>query len=103
MTHEQKINALETVLQPVIENGFEGIADMLAAAFDTAMIIERERYLNADAYERTQDRKGYANGFKPRGLKTRVGELKLNVPQVRDVEPFKPSVLERGQRSERAL
>lgn len=103
MTHEQKINALETVLQPVIENGFEGLADMLAAAFDTAMIIERERYLNADAYERTQDRRGYANGFKPRGLKTRVGELKLNIPQVRDVEPFKPSVLERGQRSERAL
>ena len=45
---------------------------------------------------------GYANGFKAKKVKSRIGELNLSVPQVRD-STFYPSVLERGLRSERAL
>ena len=103
MTHEKKINALDSILQPIIEEGFVGIGDAFAALINNAMIIEREKYLNADAYERTEERRGHANGFKSRSLKTRIGELDVRVPQVRGVEPFRPSTLEHGQRSERAL
>ena len=47
-------------------------------------------------------RRGYANGFKPKAVRTRIGELALAVPQVRDGS-FYPASLERGLRSERAL
>lgn len=103
MTHKEKINSLDTILQPIIENGFDGISEVFSNLLTTAMKIERERYLNAGAYERTEDRRGFANGFKSRGLKTRIGKLDVDVPQVRGIAPFQPSVLERGQRSERAL
>ena len=66
------------------------------------MRIERDRHINATAYERTDMRSGYANGFKPKQLNTRLGALNLQVPQVREGN-FYPSFLERGLRSERAL
>jgi putative transposase len=103
MTHEEKISALDSLLQPVIENGFDGIGSVFATLLNTAMLVERERYLNAEAYERSDERRGHANGFKSRGLKTRVGELEVRVPQVRGMDPFRPSALEHGQRSEKAL
>lgn len=66
------------------------------------MRIERDKHLNAKSYERTELRSGYANGFKQKQLKTRLGSLNLQVPQVRDSN-FYPSFLEKGLRSERAL
>jgi len=67
-----------------------------------AMNLERQKYLGAGPYERSDDRKDYANGYKPKTIKTRVGELELSVPQVRG-GGFYPSSIEKGQRSERAL
>lgn len=49
-----------------------------------------------------RERIGHANGFKPKKIKSRVGQLHLNVPQVRDSD-FYSSSLEKGIRSERAL
>ena len=54
------------------------------------------------------DRQGYANGFKAKALKTRVGEVNLRIPQTRGFRddlgrPFYPRALERGVRSERAM
>ena len=45
------------------------------------MLFERERYLKAQSYERTEERISYTNRFKPKQLKTRVGQLDLSVPQ----------------------
>lgn len=104
MTHEIESTTMDRILQPLIDNGFDGIGDVVQALLNSAMLIEREKALGAGAYERSDSRDGYANGFKPRSLKTRVGKLELSVPQVRGAsEPFYPSVLERGQRNERAL
>jgi putative transposase len=104
MTHEEKSSGLMAVLQPLIENGFDGLGDMLAVAVNFAMELERERHLGAAPYERTPSRTGTANGFKRKNLHTRIGDLPLRIPQVRDsAEPFYPSALERGQRSEKAL
>ena len=60
------------------------------------MRIERAQALEADPYQRTEKRRGYANGFKPKTLNTRVGELALQIPQVRGEVEFYPSALERG-------
>ena len=93
-------------INPVIEllskQGFDGLAEAVSLLINQAMLIEREKYLQAAPYERTEDRQGYANGFKPKTISSRVGKLFLDIPQVRD-SSFYPSTLERGIRSERAL
>ena len=59
--------------------------------------------MNARPHERSEGRRGYRNGTKPRTLATRVGELELEVPQVRGCDPYHPSLFNKWQRSERAL
>jgi transposase-like protein len=66
------------------------------------MKIEREQFLGAAPHERTEERKGYANGYKPKTFQTRLGRLELEVPQVRGLG-FYPQSLEKGTRSEKAL
>ena len=59
--------AIEAVLEQLIEQGPEGIATVFARTFEIAMRIERERFLGAQRYERTPERRGYANGYKSNG------------------------------------
>ena len=87
----------------LLQNGFEGSANALRLLLNEAMMIERSQALQAAPYERTDDRLGYANGFKPKSVLTRVGKLELSIPQVRGGMEFYPTSLERGQRSEQAL
>jgi len=84
------------------ENGFAGLAEAVTVLLDAAMVAERSDYLGAAPYERSATRIGYANGFKDKVLKTRLGRMSLRVPQTRDGE-FYPRSLEKGLRSERAL
>ena len=65
--------------------------------------MERSRVLGAEPWQRNDRRRGYANGYKPRSLKSRIGKLSLQVPQVRGDVKFYPSALDRGLRSERAM
>jgi transposase-like protein len=106
MTHRNESttesNPLDLMIQVLEEYGFEGMANALQILVNEAMKIERSETLRADPYERTNERRGYANGFKPKTLATRIGQLELQVPQTRGVE-FYPKSLERGVRSERAL
>ncbi len=103
MAHRNNDNKLETVMELLIENGFESFADVLRILLNEAMKIERHQALGADLYERTDKRRGYANGYKPKTVDTRIGKLMVDVPQVRGDVEFYPSALERGCRSERAL
>lgn len=63
---------------------------------------EISEHLRAGPYERTDERKGHRNGFKPRQSKTRVGTIELRIPQDRE-GTFKTEIFERYQRSEKAL
>jgi transposase-like protein len=82
----------------------DGLRRMLEAVIHAAMGAEAQAHLGgAGRHERTPGRTGHRNGSKPRTLKTRVGELELDVPQVRGCEPYHPSMFARWQRSERAL
>ena len=106
MTHREDLTPVDRALSALAEEGFDGMAEAIAVLLNEAMKIERSAFLGADLHERTQERRGYANGFKPKSVKTRVGTVDLQVPQARDVEDgatFYPQSLERGQRSERAL
>ena len=103
MTHRQNDNTINDAMELLIQNGFDGMAEVMRLLFNQAMIIEREQVLEANAYQRTPTRKGYANGFKPKTIDTRVGAITVDVPQVRGDVEFYPSALEKGCRSERAL
>jgi transposase-like protein len=103
MTHQEHDNTFCEAMELLIENGFEGMADVMRMLFNEAMKIEREQALSACYYQRTPDRKGYANGFKPKSIDTRLGRIAVDVPQVRGDVEFYPSALEKGCRSERAL
>jgi len=89
-------------LEELAKQGLEGLPDLVRILVNEAMRIERENFLRAKPYERTEERRGYANGFKPKTVKTRVGEVTFDIPQVRE-GGFYPSALEKGIRSERAL
>ena len=103
MAHQADDSVIETVVQLLSENGLPHMADAMRLMLNEAMRIERSQAWEAEPYQRTGKRRGYANGFKPKTLHTRMGELALQVPQVRGEVEFYPSALERGVRSERAL
>jgi len=102
MTHREHCNVCNEVVELLTDHGFDGMAQAIEILINEAMKLERADVLQAAPYERTDERRGYANGFKPKTVKSRLGRLELKVPQARGVE-FYPSTLERGERSERAL
>jgi len=103
MAHPTDPDLLNHVLQLLTEQGHTGFAEGLRLLVNEAMRVERHKVLQAQPYERTDTRKGYANGYKPRTLTSRVGPITFRVPQVRGETDFYPSALEKGLRSEQAL
>ena len=107
MTHPSEDKAIRTAMESLIENGLDGMGEAIRILMNEAMKIERSDYLQATPYERNEDRVGHANGFKDKTVCTRVGDVTLQVPQVRgvpaDLVGFYPRSLEKGLRSERAL
>ena len=96
------IGDLHGVLSEVFKQQ-DGLKHFLEAVCQQLMSQEVHQQLGADLHERSDQRRGYRNGSKPRRLSTRVGELELDVPQVRGCEPYHPSLFNKWQRSERAL
>jgi transposase-like protein len=81
----------------------DGAKRLLEHLLGQAMGSEVAVHVGADPHQRTGERRGHRNGYKPRTLQTRVGELALQIPQVRGCEPYHPSMFAKWQRSERAL
>jgi putative transposase len=102
MTRQTQSTELDSIVELLADHGFDGMAQAIEILFNEAMKLQRSEALRADPYERTSERRGHANGFKPKTVNSRLGKLQLEVPQTRGVE-FYPTVLERGERSERAL
>jgi len=80
----------------------EFLKEMVQTVCQELLEMEITESLRARPYERTAERLGYRNGYKPRKLHTRVGTLELQVPQDREGH-FSPSLFGRYQRSEKAL
>jgi transposase-like protein len=70
----------------------------------TQMLIEleAEQQIGAAKYERSPNRKAHRNGYRDRMWETRVGEIPLSIPKLRE-GTFFPSLLEPRKRSEKAL
>lgn len=102
MTHQSNYNLPEYALEELTRQGMEAVPELIRILLNNVMQIERAKYLQAEEYERTENRRGHANGYKPKRVKTRLGEITFAIPQVRE-GGFYPSALEKGLRSERAL
>jgi putative transposase len=102
MTYKDDYSIPQEVLEQICEEGFDALPELIRIMINAAMQIERHKHLGAGPYERTPERQGYANGYKPKTIATRVGKITLDVPQVREGD-FYPNSLEKGIRSERAL
>jgi transposase-like protein len=66
------------------------------------MEIEVKQKIGADRYERTEERTTYRNGYRDRTWQTRVGEIPLKIPKLREGSYF-PSLLEPRRQAEQAL
>ena len=106
MTHAEQSTVIAHVLELLSENGLDAMAGAMSTLLNFSMEQERADFLGASPYERSETRRGRANGFKPKSVSSRLGKLDLKIPQVRDTETgerFYPQALEKGERSERAL
>ena len=89
----------QSILQIVSEKGFDGLREIMQMLFNEAMKMERENYLHASPYQRTDLRTDHANGFKSRASNTLQDKILLVIPQTRN-GVFYPSCLEKGMHSE---
>ncbi|MCK9181865.1 MAG: transposase [Fibrobacteraceae bacterium] len=83
---ENKYNIDPTILKALAERGPDFLMELFRIAMNEAMKQERENFLGAGSYERTSERKGYANGFKPKTLNMRSERregIGLSVPPAR--------------------
>ncbi len=102
MTYPSDFNVPAPLLEQLASEGLDGLPELIRIVVNAAMHAERQQHLQAAPHQRTPERRGHANGFKPKTVKTRVGEVTFDIPQVRE-GGFYPQALEKGLRSERAL
>ena len=102
MAMRVETNPLEAAYAALLTQGLDGAGEALRILVNEASKIERAHHLNAQPYERSEGRSGYANGFKPKTVMTRLGEITFDVPQVRD-SSYYPTALDKGSRTEQAL
>ncbi len=102
MTYQPDFTLPAEFLEQIASQGLDYIPELVRILVNAAMRAERENYLGAELYQRSNERQGHANGYKPKTVQTRMGDITFAIPQVRD-GGFYPQALEKGQRSERAL
>jgi putative transposase len=102
MTYREDFTLPAELMEQVSKQGFEVLPELIQVIINTAMQAERQQHLKAAPYQHTEARQGHANGYKPKTVHTRVGDITFSIPQVRE-GGFYPEALEKGLRSERAL
>jgi putative transposase len=102
MTYREDFTLPEELLEQVQEHGLEVLPELMRVILNAAMQAERVEHLKAELYQHNPERQGHANGYKPKTMRTRVGDITFSIPQVRE-GGFYPQALEKGLRSERAL
>lgn len=102
MTYQGDFTLPPELLEQIATQGFDVLPELIRVVINAAMQAERQQYLGVAPYQHSPDRQGHANGYKPKTVRTRMGDISFAVPQVRE-GGFYPQALEKGLRSERAL
>ena len=90
---------LFSLIEDYLVDKEDGIRQLITWFLNLAM--EEEALLQADAqrYERTDSRKAMRNGYEPRTILTKYGELELLKPQFREFS-FETQVFDKYSRVE---
>lgn len=102
MTNTEYYSVFEQMIEDLQTDHREGLSKVISSILNLSMRLEQEQALQAQPYERNDTRLGHRNGYKDKTLKTRMGDIPIQIPQVRGME-FYPGSIEKGCRSERAL
>ncbi len=92
----------EEVAQGILLDDAGFLKEIVERVIQELLETEMTEHVGAAPYERVVGRTGHRNGHKPRTLRTRVGTLKLMVPQDRE-GTFSTRLFARYQRNEKAL
>lgn len=92
----------EELLELLAGNREEAFKHLVEKLLNQVLIAESSTQLQADPYERSDERQDYRNGTRMRKLVTRIGTLELEVPRHRN-EPFQTHLFDNYNRSEAAL
>lgn len=98
VTPEQAAEALEVWNQ--CRDAREFACGVLAAMMNAMMDCEAQAACGAGRGERSESRENSRNGYRPRTLKTAVGDVALEVPKLRRGTYFPEGILERWSRVE---
>jgi transposase-like protein len=90
------------LVQEVLLDDPSFLGEIVERVVQQVLETEMTEHIGAALYERTENRTGQRNGYKPRTLRTRVGTLNLLVPQDRE-GTFSTRLFSRYQRNEKAL
>ena len=94
--NQEEIQAL------LLEDRGEAFKNILQNCLNRFLQAESTEQLQAEPYERSENRTDCRNGSRERELKTRIGTITLQVPRHRNI-PFKTLIFENYSRSEAAL
>lgn len=92
----------EEILQLLSTDRDEAFKQLLQSSLNSILKAESTEQLQAEPYERSEERTDSRNGFRERDLKTRIGKVTLTVPRHRN-QPFKTLLFDNYSRSEAAL
>lgn len=92
----------EEILQLLCNDRDEAFRLLLQQSLNNILKAESAEQLQADPYERSDNRTDSRNGFRDRPLTTRIGRIELHVPRHRN-QPFKTMIFDNYSRSEAAL
>ena len=90
------------IAQEVLLDDPSFLREIVERVVQQILEAEMSEHIGAAPYERTDERTGQRNGYKPRTLRSRVGTLNLLVPQDRE-GTFSTRLFSRYQRNEKAL
>ncbi len=99
-TDHRKVDA--QLAQGILLDDPSFLKEIVERVLQELLEAEMTEHVGAAPYERTAQRTGHRNGYKPRTLRTRVGTLNLLVPQDRE-GTFSTRLFSRYQRNEKAL
>ncbi|MBM5801539.1 MAG: IS256 family transposase [Cyanobacteria bacterium K_DeepCast_35m_m2_023] len=93
-----------SALAPLLDGSTAGelIPELVRHGLQQLIELEVAAVLGAERHERSEDRVGYRNGYRPRLLTTQVGDIDLQIPKLR-TGSFLPSILEPRRRVDQAL
>lgn len=93
-----------SALAPLLDGSSAGelIPELVRHGLQQLIELEVAAVLGAERHERSDDRLGYRNGYRPRLLTTQAGDIDLRIPKLRSGS-FLPSILEPRRRVDQAL